>query len=922
MRLRTKLLVMYAVITAVFTVGAGLGISAYLRRERLSLLKADIVRQLKHIDAALDAFFTEVGHDISMLAADSTIRTRDDRLFTNFVNSNETDFRYAVGGVERKIITIFKNYQASHPYINSVYMGRENGAFVRSYPRERPTRYDPRERPWYRLAKTHPGDTLKTDAYPSVTTADKNIGVVKALTGADGAFYGVVGADVTLPKLTEIISSYATNPGGDIILADGNGTVLAGPDPETLFKPVSSYSPELAAVMSGSGGAEAFGTTIRSGSARVFHIQSVTPGWKIAVLIPAAAIETPLVAETAPGVAAVSIGLAAMSLVTLAALRSSVVQPLEKLTGETEFIARTFDLKHRIVVRSRDEMGTLADAYNRMMESLGRAQEDVRLSEKKYRDIFENATMGIFQSTPGGVFRSVNPSLARLFGYTTPEEMISEIKDMKRDIYVHPEDRERLKKLYEKNESVRDFQAEFRRRDGSRLWISINGQAVRDERGAVLYYEGTSEDVTDRRRAADESARHHAQLETQVRERTRELSEANDKLSKEIEDRIKAEQTLLRSETQYRDLVENVNSMILRWTGAGEIVFANTYAQRFFGYAPEKLIGRNIIGTIVPHTDSSGRDQSDLAAKIYADPQAYAFNENENMRENGEKVWVSWTNRVVTDERDGLVEILSVGNDVTDRKQAEERLRLTLDELRSAKERAEAADRLKSAFLATMSHELRTPLNSIIGFTGVLLQGIVGPLNNEQSKQLGMVRDSARHLLALINDVLDISKIEAGQLTVTLEECDVRMIIEKAVAGARPLAAQKGLDLSCGIPHDAGAVRGDARRIEQVLLNLIGNAVKFTEKGSVSVTCRRRDGIVAISVDDTGIGIQPSDMASLFKPFSQVDTGLTRRYEGTGLGLSICKKLVELMGGTIEAASVWGEGSRFSFTLPAGEGHE
>ena len=170
-------------------------------------------------------------------------------------------------------------------------------------------------------------------------------------------------------------------------------------------------------------------------------------------------------------------------------------------------------------------------------------------------------------------------------------------------------------------------------------------------------------------------------------------------------------------------------------------------------------------------------------------------------------------------------------------KEMEQRIKLRTAELAEAMEKAQAADQIKSAFLATMSHELRTPLNSIIGFTGIILQGIVGPLNDEQKKQMNMVRGSAQHLLSLINDVLDISKIEAGQLQIAYEKFDLRSKIEKAVESARPLAGKKGLELLCAISPEIETITGDHRRIEQILLNLISNAIKFTEKGSVKIEC-------------------------------------------------------------------------------------
>jgi signal transduction histidine kinase/ABC-type amino acid transport substrate-binding protein len=237
-------------------------------------------------------------------------------------------------------------------------------------------------------------------------------------------------------------------------------------------------------------------------------------------------------------------------------------------------------------------------------------------------------------------------------------------------------------------------------------------------------------------------------------------------------------------------------------------------------------------------------------------------------------------------------------------------------ELAVAMEEAQAADRIKSAFLATMSHELRTPLNSIIGFTGIMLQGLTGPLNEEQLKQMTMVQGSARHLLALINDVLDISKIEAGQLDLSIASFDLRTSIEKMVKLVAPLAEKKGIGLRLDLAKDIESATTDQRRLEQVILNLLNNAVKFTEKGHVRISCRIDGDHYLLSVCDTGIGIRREELSGLFQPFHQIDSGLTRKHEGSGLGLSICKKLMDMMGGTLLVESQWGKGSIFAVRFP------
>ena len=238
-------------------------------------------------------------------------------------------------------------------------------------------------------------------------------------------------------------------------------------------------------------------------------------------------------------------------------------------------------------------------------------------------------------------------------------------------------------------------------------------------------------------------------------------------------------------------------------------------------------------------------------------------------------------------------------------------------QLEEARKRAESADRMKSVFLATMSHELRTPLNSIIGFSGILLQGIPGPLNDEQRKQLGMVQSSARHLLALITDVLDISKIEAGQLEVECKPFDLPDAIRNVVASVDTLAQHKGLRLTVTVHDEVGVVHSDNRRFQQVLLNLLGNAIKFTDTGGVDLLVRPDgpDDILAI-VSDTGIGIPEEHLENIFLPFTQVADGTNKKYEGTGLGLSISHRLVERMGGRMWVTSDVGSGSTFCFTVP------
>jgi PAS domain S-box-containing protein len=403
------------------------------------------------------------------------------------------------------------------------------------------------------------------------------------------------------------------------------------------------------------------------------------------------------------------------------------------------------------------------------------------------------------------------------------------------------------------------------------------------------------------------------ELEQRVVQRTRELEARNEEMTAEIERRSRAELSLQESREKYRELVENANSIILRMDTSGRITFANEFAQRFFGYSERELVGHRASDTIVPPTESTGRNLSRMLVELISHPERFACNENENIRKNGERVWIAWTNKPILDAEGRLAGVLCIGNDITT-------LKRTDAELLKAKDAAESADRLKSAFLATMSHELRTPLNSIIGFTGILLQGLAGPLNEEQRKQLGMVQDSSRHLLALINDVLDISKIEAGQLTLAREPFDVTASLMQVVETLMPAARNKGLAIATDIGPNLGTLVGDRRRFEQIVMNVLGNAVKFTERGSVTLRCAARRGNLVMAVHDTGIGIPREQFKSIFRPFQQVDTGTARLHEGTGLGLSICKSLLDRMGGSIGVESTPGVGATFTVTLPLSRG--
>ena len=237
-------------------------------------------------------------------------------------------------------------------------------------------------------------------------------------------------------------------------------------------------------------------------------------------------------------------------------------------------------------------------------------------------------------------------------------------------------------------------------------------------------------------------------------------------------------------------------------------------------------------------------------------------------------------------------------------------------EIQEKSRQLEVASQHKSQFLANMSHELRTPLNAILGYTEMMVDGLYGNLPDKAQGVLERVQTNGKHLLGLINDVLDLSKIEAGQLTLATEEYSVADMVATVMSATELLAKAKNISLVSTVPSGLRRGTGDARRLTQVLLNLVGNAIKFTDEGKVEIRAREQDGRFKISVIDTGPGIAKADQAKIFEEFQQVDNTSTRKKGGTGLGLSISRKIVELHGGYITVESDVGRGSNFKITIP------
>jgi signal transduction histidine kinase len=292
------------------------------------------------------------------------------------------------------------------------------------------------------------------------------------------------------------------------------------------------------------------------------------------------------------------------------------------------------------------------------------------------------------------------------------------------------------------------------------------------------------------------------------------------------------------------------------------------------------------------------------------------------LSEQGELIWVVTILHDLTEaiERARLYEQLKEASAELERKVQEATAELAQQNelLRRQHIALEQASALKSQFLANMSHEFRTPLNAILGYTHMLLHGVSGAVTDNQRKSLSRIDSNSRHLLALINDILDITRIEAGRMPLNVTTFAIMDLVDEVMAELEPIIRRSNLTVHRRIRGKLPRLRSDRSKVKQIVLNFLSNAIKFTPAGKVTISASQsvRDRVVVISVIDTGLGIAPEDQAKVFEDFRQLDSSPTRGYGGTGLGLSICRRLAQMLGGSIELASDAGRGSTFSLTLP------
>ncbi|MGB6452728.1 MAG: response regulator [Steroidobacteraceae bacterium] len=467
----------------------------------------------------------------------------------------------------------------------------------------------------------------------------------------------------------------------------------------------------------------------------------------------------------------------------------------------------------------------------------------------------------------------VNDSFTSMTGYSAAEVVGLKTSDL---LYFDGTDFETVRRVRESFANVRGVRFEIlvRSRNGRRWWLDTDAQPLIDRHGTLRGWVCIQTDVTEHKLAAEQR-------------------------------RIASERLAL--------IASNVPGMIFQlWQDASSMarkfLYVSPGARQVYGRSAEELTANADLLLEITHREDLQRI---VATATHARESALRWHiDHRIIRPGGEVGWVEG-DAVGRVNEDGSTLWDGYVADVTASKLAQE-------QLRAAKEAAEAANRAKSQFLANMSHEIRTPLNGVIGMTALLLDT---PLTEDQREFAEIARSSGESLLAVLNDVLDFSKIEAGQMSVEEIDFDLMSIIEQSIDAVALRAAEKGLELILDVdPRLPRGMRGDPTRLRQVILNLLSNAIKFTQKGEIRLSARILGGTpesarVRVEVADTGEGLTTEQRSRLFMPFIQADASMTRRFGGTGLGLSICRRLIELMGGSIGVDSTPGSGSCFWFEL-------
>jgi PAS domain S-box-containing protein len=522
------------------------------------------------------------------------------------------------------------------------------------------------------------------------------------------------------------------------------------------------------------------------------------------------------------------------------------------------------------------------------------AQIQLQESEMRFRQIAESIqeVFWMFDEQERHIIY-VSPAYDAIWGRS--HEVL--YQDVNRSIeFVIEEDRHILRESREiqKNRQPSDSEYRILRPDGSTRWIWRRTFPIMGHDGKLIRTVGIDTDVTENKtthleliRSEEKYRRLSAELEQRVKERTAEV----------------------------RDLYENSPAGYHSLDADGRFAMINQTELNWLGYKREEVIGHSFQEFISEQSRIKFQENFSVFKKAGSVREI----ELDLVRKDGTYLPVMLSSSVLFNQQGNFIMSRSTVFDNTERKKAEQALRKSRDELSAANAALEKAARLKDEFLASMSHELRTPLTGILGLSEALQLKTYGELSPKQMKTVKNIEDSGRHLLELINDILDLSKIEAGKVTLQFAPCSLADICQASLQLTKGMAQQKQQTVSYLPPEVPILLRADARRLKQILVNLLSNAVKFTTEGGslgLEVHADEPGRKVKITVWDTGIGIKPEDQHKLFKPFTQIDSSLAREYSGTGLGLSLVKRLTELHNGGIEVESVFGKGSRFTISLP------
>jgi PAS domain S-box-containing protein len=497
------------------------------------------------------------------------------------------------------------------------------------------------------------------------------------------------------------------------------------------------------------------------------------------------------------------------------------------------------------------------------------AMRAVEHTSARYKLLTENANDLVTKMSLDGFFTYVSPAVKTISGYAAEEVLGRRAMD-----FIHPDDRARVAQTFEDAlTGPSGWLIEYRilRKDGAIRWVEARPNLVRDpDSGAFSGVADVIRDITDRKATDD---------------------------------------ALADSEARYRLLADNAGDMISRLDARGTILFMSPASNAVLGYKPEEMLGKRVID--LTHPDDVPGVLAHIQDLIAAGPGASSESlRYRGRRRDGEWIWLEGQPTLFFDPETGaMTGIQDVIRDITSRKAME-------DALEAARAEAEAAANVKAEFLSNMSHELRTPLTAVLGFSRLIAEQ--PELTDTTRRFVDRVSSAGKALLSTVNDILDFSKLEAGQVEIVRQACAPATLVAETLdifslqtSEKRVLLRGQGLN---ALPANLNLA---ADRVRQILLNLVGNAVKFTEHGEIIVEAAYEHGRLKLAVRDTGAGIPPERLDALFKRFSQVDGSSTRRYGGTGLGLAICKGLVEAMDGTIGVDSVVGQGSRFWFELPA-----